>query len=350
MNTTNQKALKQLIFLGFIFVTGISVFLYYNYKSNNLTKEFLKNGGFRRIKDSKIVKLSAEYNVPNDIYDLVDLDTVGNLIVKPYGKSEIWLFNNNQLNSKIALPKIMKSASITKISKNSFQNNTIDLQCPNDRVIYSFNLLNKKLSNITFSDYVDKIVFVKNDEIVSFRSENSANFSKIHHTKITNGKEESLGKSDFMLHEMSEDGVLERYHKDLLYINFYNNKVYVIDSLLTKKQVFKTIDTITTKPATVSIKNKTITKFIHAPRVVNRIMAVSGDLLYINSLVKSDNDKDEDFNKNSLIDIYDLKQGGIYKKTIYIPKYNKEYFTDFIIKEKMLVLAYSDKIIKYEIK
>jgi hypothetical protein len=346
----NQKVIKQLFFLGFIFVIGISIFLYYNYKTNDFAKIYLKNGGFKRIKDNTSLKLVAEYSLPKDVYDLVDFDSVGNLIIRPYGQPQVWLLGDKDINTKINLPKEVNIKNITGTERDFYKTNSIDLQCPNDKKIYSLNLTDKKLrTKHNLDSYIDKAVSIAEEKMVSFRAAEKDNFSKLFLTVWNSGKEKMIRKSSFSLHDMSEDGVLKSYGKDLLFINYYNNQVYVIDTGLVKKGTFKTIDTITTKPPTISMKNKTVTKFIHAPRIVNRIMSVNGDFLYVNSFVKGDNDKDQDFTENNIIDIYDLKANGHYRGTLYIPKYEKQYFSDFIIKNKSLVLSYPDKIIKYEI-
>ena len=59
------------------------------------------------------------------------------------------------------------------------------------------------------------------------------------------------------------------------------------------------------------------------PIYVNKRFFTDKEHVYIISAVKADNEKQSDFRKNQIVDVYEIKKGS-YKYSFYIPDYRSE--------------------------
>lgn len=343
---------KKIYFLaiGLICSVAILTLLYYNFSTNKVSQEYLKQGGFNR-------KLLAINSTPKKSFDLEKgyYNIVGfskdTLTIRKMNDRNLIVFYPDQTKSSLELPKIINPENVFSISFNPNNSQLIDIQCNNDRKIFVFDLKSRQVTNTyQFNTFFDKAVRTSDSSFTAFISEKDTKESMLTTIEFDReGKELNAQKSNISKVPMTDDGMLRRYGKGLIYVNYYNNNISIIDSTLSREMHFRTIDTVTTKPKTVTIRNNTITKFVNAPRPVNQLVEISNGYMFINSYVRADNDSENDpNNENDLIDVYDLKNNCKYIGTIYTLKYENQSIQDFLIEDKRLVLQYPNKTVIYD--
>ncbi|MBC9797712.1 hypothetical protein [Sinomicrobium weinanense] len=139
----------------------------------------------------------------------------------------------------------------------------------------------------------------------------------------------------------SVDGMLH-YNKELqqiVYLYRYRNQYMVMDKNLKLLHQYNTLDTISiARIKSEEIKSENSFTLTSQPTVTQRISSVSGIYLYINSGLLSQNEKEEQFKQNTVIDVYDLTQGK-YIHSFYLPHYKNKGISDFkIIGNRLLAI------------
>ncbi|WP_377183227.1 hypothetical protein [Mucilaginibacter ximonensis] len=135
----------------------------------------------------------------------------------------------------------------------------------------------------------------------------------------------------------------------LFYTFFYRNQFLSLDSNLHILYKGKTIDTVghpTIKDATITSKNE-IT-LATPPVFVNKNSATNGKYLFINSGLKADNDADEAFNTNAVIDVY-LAKNGHYFDSFYLPLFKNSKLREFRVFGNRLLVLYPDCLYFYKL-
>jgi hypothetical protein len=130
----------------------------------------------------------------------------------------------------------------------------------------------------------------------------------------TNAKSEGL----------AEDGLIS-YSNDihaLVFCQFYNGLYKVIDSSLSKMNIYHTIDTIhvnNTVMGTTEKDHKTRLSFSSPQYTVNDASTTSEGMLFVESILKADNQSDASFKDSCTIDAYNLLD-KTYRYSFTIPK------------------------------
>jgi len=136
----------------------------------------------------------------------------------------------------------------------------------------------------------------------------------------------------------------------VLYTYFYSNKMILFDTNLNVQSIMRTLDTFSQYQA--SAINLVIDyksagySFNKPPKLVNYCSVVYSNKIYINSLIRSDNENEITFIKNSVVDVYDFKKGG-YIKSFYIPMYGGRKLHRFEIVEDRVLVFYQDVVACY---
>ncbi|AFD05345.1 hypothetical protein [Solitalea canadensis] len=112
----------------------------------------------------------------------------------------------------------------------------------------------------------------------------------------------------------STDGLLhyDSFSKLAIYIAFYNNHILCFDSNFKLQYKSRTIDTITTNRTDYAAVNSgTQRKFTNSSpkRIINSESFVSNGKLFVKSALKANNETPQDFSSNTVIDIYEIKNG-----------------------------------------
>lgn len=344
-----KKNIKLLI-IGVIGALSVLIAFYYNFSANEASQKYLKAGGFTRKPMPINLHPRNDFGLENSFYKIVGV-IGGKVIVYQMGDKNLIVFNSDQTKTFIKLPQIINPQNIFNVSIHTTDPQLIDIYCNNDKKIFVFDTKSQKIKTVfKYNTYFEKSIRASDSSFFSFIQGEKRNqliltlngFDK-------SGNEIFTKKSQVVKVSMTDDGMFSRFEKNLFYVNYYNNNISVIDSSLNKENHFHTIDTITTKPNTISIRNNTITKFIKAPRPVNQLSQISEGRLFVNSYVRADNDGENDpENESDLIDVYDVKNACRYLGTIYITRYSKEAIQDFLIQGKRLILQYPNKTIIYD--
>lgn len=149
----------------------------------------------------------------------------------------------------------------------------------------------------------------------------------------------------------STDGIL-RYDlatNRIIYLQFYRNRFFCLDSNLNLLYEAKTIDTTNSNIVFTKTFNRGKEGNI-IPGVplkqINSHMYTSNGYIYIASILQSDNEKDLDFQQNSVIDIYHVSDGK-YTGSFYIPTLDKRKITDFYVYMNRIIAIYKNKVVIY---
>lgn len=143
----------------------------------------------------------------------------------------------------------------------------------------------------------------------------------------------------------STDGQLlfDSISKCLLYVQYFQNRFYCVDTNLNLLYKGRTIDT--------NFSNSTQTKIIQTSEMegnitptkarilVNKSSYLNNKFLFIISALKADNEKLSNFNKQTVIDIYEIKSGK-YIGSFYIPKIDNKPVKFICISNNLLVALY----------
>jgi hypothetical protein len=147
------------------------------------------------------------------------------------------------------------------------------------------------------------------------------------------------------------DGILH-YSADmnrLIYIYYYRNQFICMDTSLNVIYKGKTIDTVSQvkiKVAKIS-SDKAIT-LAAPPYTVNKQSCVSGDKLFVNSTMLAKNEVKASFDQGSVIDVYDLKNGGSYEFSFYLYDHNSQKLQSFKVKNGVLAAIYGRHVVMYK--
>lgn len=151
---------------------------------------------------------------------------------------------------------------------------------------------------------------------------------------------------------ISDDGILtyDTATHLLVYIRYYSNKITCFDTSLRLIYHSKTIDTFIT-PNMYGVRTRTISgepsfSPVGPPDNINFLASVSEGKLYVNSLVKADNEDTKTFRKHSVVDVYNIANGK-YTYSFYVPTINGKHMTSFKIFRDRLVAIYGNTVVLY---
>lgn len=347
----NKKNIT-LVALGIIGSMAILIALYYNFSSNKADEKYLRNGGFERVRVGANMFLRREYGLEKGYYNIVGL-IEGKVIVKKHQKQELIVFNRDHTKETIKIPEEIVSENIFDVLGHPAKNRLLYFVCNNDLSVFLFDIDKQKIvETFKFKHYFDKLLPATADSsFYVFRETGKESELVLSLVRFDKSGNDSVVKTSSIFKEsMTDDGVFTKAgNNNLIYINFYNNRFSLIDTALINESFFKTIDTITTRPKTVTVRNNTIRKFAKAPRPVNQLVCVSNGLLFINSYASADNDIDNYPESTSdVFDIYDLKNDCKYKGSLYFGRPKVGRVQDFLVKDGTLVLQYPNKTLIYD--
>lgn len=351
-----KKKLKTLL-IAFTTATILVIAMFFYFKLNK-NKSFLKENGFiRTTLYPKEISLRFKVDLKEDEYKFLG-----------YYKNQIFFFgqlSNTLLSLADSLPlyenTILKLDSIINKKldvSNVYLDTSIDkiyIFSNADMSVYEYDLQNRKVSNTIkiLSPFAWGIKRKANEFILNQQYGKKLKFSFYGYslndntkTLVSNGKESNL-----ILRNMIDDGDLLNFdNNNLVYISYYKNPLYLLDSNLKIINTFKLIDTVSSGPSVVFIgSNGTGTlKYTSPLRITNPNFCVSNDNLFVHSLVKAENETDEEFKNNNIIDVYKIKEQGKYAGTYYLPKIKEKQITDFYVAGQKAIFIYQNVLLVYE--
>lgn len=220
--------------------------------------------------------------------------------------------------------------------------------------IYSGNISNWQAErNVNDSAYfVDAVPISKTS--FAIRSLSSANSEYELGKKMLYSAEVTL-KPDLLEKQIDGqfcvDGMMDYdpYSGILTYVYFYRNEYIVTDSSLNLKFRGNTIDTVSTAKFEVShiVSNNTST-ISTPPLIVNRRGCVYDHFLFINSALIAKNEINEEFDRLSVIDVYDLNKRA-YAFSFYLSHYSQKKLHDFQVRKRRLIALIDHDIVVYNL-
>ncbi|SMC98093.1 hypothetical protein [Pedobacter nyackensis] len=155
----------------------------------------------------------------------------------------------------------------------------------------------------------------------------------------------------------SNDGFYsyDKASERIIYGYFYRGEFLCLDTNLNLLYKANTIDTnktaqVYTIKRTVPIGNKFTSRYTQTkpPKFINKSISISNGVLYIQSLLKADNQSAEDFKNNYIVDSYSIEK-GIYINSFYIPRIKGKSLSYFKVFYNNLYAIYGDILLIYKI-
>jgi hypothetical protein len=145
------------------------------------------------------------------------------------------------------------------------------------------------------------------------------------------------------------DGSLQIDHQTnrLIYMYYYRNQFIYLDTNLKVIYRAKTIDTNTRSKIQVrTIRDQSM--LAAPPLLVNKLACVSGKWILICSALFANNENKNIFDNNSVIDIYESKDGR-YRFSFYLPKINNNKISSFILQGNQLFAIQGSSLVRYDL-
>lgn len=131
------------------------------------------------------------------------------------------------------------------------------------------------------------------------------------------------------------------------YTYLYQNGFICMDTNLNLTLKARTIDTITNREVKIARVASSLT-MKQPPQEVNYIGDVFAGRLFLQSMLKADNEYELDFTENTVVDIYGLKTGA-YAGSFYIPAYKGHKALHFKVIDNNLYALYGKTIVLYDL-
>jgi hypothetical protein len=133
----------------------------------------------------------------------------------------------------------------------------------------------------------------------------------------------------------------------LVYVYHYRNQFMVMDTLLNLMYRGKTLDTISRAQLKVTELRKQHKLTLSSPPIfVNKKVSANKEYLFIQSALKADNEVEEVWEANTVIDVYALKDGK-YKLSLYVPHFKDIKLKDFKVFGDRMYVLYDNYLYKY---
>lgn len=189
-----------------------------------------------------------------------------------------------------------------------------------------------------FSVFQDSLIFIRNYDD-SLKQNVISEFQK-NNTKNTIYIPDKQADGIFCT-----DGVLLDNNNKLVYLFYYRNQFQVIDINQSLKGKRKTIDTNSIAKIKLKYINDSLQLTLAEPPLrVNKSGYLSDRYLFVNSVIKADNESAKQFRNNSVIDQYDL-ESGIYMQSYYLPKHLNRRTEHFMYIKGRFIGIYNDQLV-----
>ncbi|UPK68797.1 hypothetical protein [Chitinophaga filiformis] len=163
-----------------------------------------------------------------------------------------------------------------------------------------------------------------------------------------------LTKAERLTEDLSSGGMLLYNDQDVscYYIHHYNNRITIFDTAFRSLRATHTIDTFTQSQIEYISRNKTgSSEVLYKPdgtrMLINYLSQLYRGHLYVNSLIKADNETLLTDQSATVIDIYSTNMDK-YMESIYIPVPRKQHLKSFRIFGRKILATYTNQLALYE--
>lgn len=161
-------------------------------------------------------------------------------------------------------------------------------------------------------------------------------------TDILQNQVDGMFSVNGMLHYSKES-------QKIVYLYSYRNQFMVMDNKLNLLNRHNTLDTISIARVKVDkIDSDNSYNLTSQPAVTQRMSAVSGNHLFIQSALLAKNEDEKAFKNHVVMDIYDLNNGN-YKHSFYLPKYKNKGISGFKIIGNQLLAIHDQYLVAYQL-
>lgn len=315
------------------------------WQKSSFKRNFINKTPMLIYHSEKITGLRAICGIErNHIY--FETDTVGSII-----ETDSMLFNKRLIRVEIPDRKAFESLYTTFVDSSYWY-----IMAGNLPGIMKLNIKNPSHQLFHFSGnlFSEAVVGANGNFILRVYQKSSGKWNQvftrwnpIKNTLITN---ENVTVKDGDA-GFSTDGMLlfDKSILRILYVPYYNNEFFCMDTLLNVLYKQPTIYTPTTPSIKVLLETSRYSKTITngSPLYeVNLKSKVVNNRLYIHSGIRADNESSREFSNNAVLDVYQISDGH-YLGSYYIPKYNKERLKDFEVTGDKIVVLYKNYIVTY---
>lgn len=342
MRTRKPVYLLTSLFIASFAIIGLLAFL----SKKAITK---KNGFNRRLINAALIP-RKQITAPAKLVKLIGLQS-GKLFFQEESPYEI-------LNTNLSLDSLQTIKLHISTDKNLesnvrmfIQDNLLYLASRNTPAIIIYDLESGNAYNHLLPDYFNQETMYSTDHFI-LRAGDSVSQSH-RFIKLNLNKKNSIQEDNFSDRKII--GVFENagklYYdtatKQACYTYFYQNGFICMDSNLNLTLKARTIDTITHRNIKVARIGKSLT-MKQPPQSINYNGSVADGKLFLESKLKADNEYELDFDENSIIDVYSLKDGS-YKGSFYLPAYEGKKAHQFQVINHQLYALYGKTVVLYDL-
>jgi hypothetical protein len=342
----SRKILPMILLISF----GIfSILVFFNYSLKNINK----NNGFERKFITNELLTKDKIPLQKESYSIINVSSGAiNLYKfrKPYSIISIW-----EKAAKIKayqLPYLDNETKFNGLNSVAFFNKTCLVLSGITSMAYKIDLL----ANTIKSSRLDDLPFYQSESITanSFILTSKVVIYKENRRKLKKVNWEGKEISSYFPEKQtdgyfSNDGQFryDRNSNRLVYMLYYKGAFTCLDTNLNVLYQANTIDTLKHPKIKLKLVGDRITQSTPPP-IVNKRLCVANGRIYINSNLKSDNQKNNDFLSSEVIDVYDLKNGK-YFISFNLPKIENQRLTEFKVYENKLFALYNYTLVCFEI-
>jgi uncharacterized membrane protein len=161
-------------------------------------------------------------------------------------------------------------------------------------------------------------------------------------------------KSSELREDLSSGGMLlyNEQNASCYYVHHYNNRITIFDTTFNSVRSAHTIDTFTHSQIQYLSRNKTGSNdILYKPKgsrmLINYLSQLHGGRLYINSLIKADNETLLTDRPETAIDVYNANTDN-YLESFYLPVPHNQHLKSFRIFDRNILATYTNHIALYE--
>jgi hypothetical protein len=338
---------RPVVILITLFFSSFAIIAILAFLSRNITDK--KNGFTRRLLAS-ILQSHNQQTFPSTIYRISG-SRAGKLYLQsdnPYTVYTTTLSLDSLTSIPLAIPPEKK---INAGTRHFLYGRHLYISSRNLPGIIDYDLDSQKSSNHILPYYYTKDACFSEDQFIlraNDRKTKDPLFVKINLKTPTVREEdhfsEKTGTSIF-----PTDGILyfDTATHLACYTYFYQNGFICMDTNLHVIVKGKTIDTVTKREIKVARVGSSLT-MKQPPQFVNDLGAVAEGKLFLQSMLKADNELPLDFAENTVIDAYSVTNGN-YIASFYIPPYNGNKLYQFHVIGKKLYAIYGKTVVEYDL-
>ncbi|OQP62165.1 hypothetical protein A4R26_17955 [Niastella populi] len=231
------------------------------------------------------------------------------------------------------------------------QGHHLYLACRNMPGIIDYNLNTGSVINHALSGYFNQEAMSSTDNFI-IRIKDRVSQSHLF-ARLNLNKKDSMSEDNFSdrktIGGFETAGLLyyDTATQQACYNYFYQNGFICMDTNLNLTLKARTIDTVTHRNIKVARVANSLT-MKQPPQRINYNGSVNDGKLFLQSLLKADNEYELDFNENTIIDVYSLKNGS-YKGSFYIPAYEEKKAHQFQVVNQKLYALYGKTVVLYDL-